>query len=471
MKKKFSMPTAYTILVLIIVAMAGLTWILPGGQYDYVDPDASKLEPIPGTYHAVAASPQGFGAVAQAPVEGFKDAVDVALFVIVIGGFLGVVMYTGAIDAGIGRVVEKLKGREKWMIPVLMTVFALGGATFGMDEETLAFFALLIPIFLAAGYDTLTTFSVIKLGAGIGCLTSIVNPFAVGIASNFAGISIGEGMGLRVALLVILLLVAIFYTMRYAENVRKDPKKSLVYAYMAEHREHFMGKREGAEMPELTGKRKVILGLFALTFLIMVMGVVPFSDLGITAIPTLSWWFGELTALFLVSAILIAFVAGVKEEATIDAFIAGAKDLLGVALIIGLARGITVVMNAGHISDTVLHLGETTIAGQGSTAFIVLTYLFYIPMSFIIPSTSGLATLSMPIMAPMGDFANVGRDLVITAYVTANGLVNLFCPTSAVVMGGLAISKIPYEKWLKYVWKLLVIVFVISLAGLIVGVL
>ncbi len=324
-------------------------------------------------------------------------------------------------------------------------------------------------LFVAAGYDTVTAVAVILLGAGVGVLGSTVNPFATGIASGFAGVSLGQGIVLRLLILVVGEIAAILYVMRYAEKVRKDPTKSITYATREEDIKHFGAQQEGTSFPELTGKRKLILGLFALTFAIMIYGVIPFEDMGITAIPTLWWWFTELASLFLIMSIIIGLVAGLSEKELIEAFVDGSRDLLGVALIVGLSRGITVVMNAGNMTATVLNLGERTLASTGSVAFTILTYLFYIPMSFLIPSTSGLATLSMPIMAPLGDFAGVARDVVITAYQSASGIVNLITPTSAVVMGGLAIGRVPYDKWLKFVGKFMVIIFLITVAALAIG--
>ena len=259
--------------------------------------------------------------------------------------------------------------------------------------------------------------------------------------------------------------------MRYAEKVRKDPLKSITNATRAEDEKYFLA-REGKDanvFPELTGKRKIILGLFGLTFAIMIYGVIPFEDMGITAIPTLFWWFTELASLFLTMSIIIGLVAGLGEKELVSSFVEGAMDLLGVAFIVGISRGITVVMNAGNMTATVLNLGEKTLASTGNIAFTILTYLFYIPMSILIPSSSGLATLSMPIMAPLGDFAGVSRDVVITAYQSASGIVNLITPTSAVVMGGIAIARISYDKWIKFVVKFLLIIFAISVIALIVG--
>lgn len=470
---KFKMPSAYSILIAIIIVVAILTWIVPAGEYELNEEEA----PIPGTYEQLPeeeTTPQGISDVMTAPINGFYDAVDVALFVLIIGGFLGVVMKTGAIDAGIAKIVEVFKGRENWMIIILMSLFAVGGSTYGMAEETIAFYPLIIPVFIAAGYDALTAVSVILLGAGLGVLGSTVNPFATSIASGFADVALGKGIGIRLLILVVGEIIGIAYTIRYAKKVKEDPSKSLVADMQEENKKHFLGNQEEDAFPELTGKRILILAIFALTFATMIYGVLPLEEFGVTAIPTLWWWFPELTALFLVGAIVVGIINAMGddefgEEEFVGAFVAGARDLLGVALIVGVSRGITVVMNAGNITATVLHAGETSLSEAGRIPFIVLTYLFYIPLSFLIPSTSGLATVSMPIMAPLGDFANVARSLVITAYQSASGIVNLVTPTSAVVMGGLAIARVPYGKWLKYVWKLLVLVFIMTVVALIIG--
>jgi len=462
---KFKMPSAYTILFIIIIVVAAMTWFVPAGEYEM-----ENDKPVPGTYHTVEENPQGVFDVIMAPVKGFYDAIDVALFIIVIGGFLGVTMESGAIDAGIAGVTEALQGKERWMIPILMILFGIGGSTYGMAEETIAFYPLIIPIFIAAGYDTVTAVSVILLGAGMGVLGSTVNPFATGIASGFAKISLGSGIGLRLLILFLGEALAIGFTMNYAKKVKQNPENSLVYNQRKENKKHFLHKTDQEEFPELTGRRKLILAIFALTFGIMIFGVIPFEDLGIHSVPTLWWWFGELTGLFLVGAIAIGFVGGMKEKKIVSSFVDGARDLLGVALIVAVSRGITVVMNNGNISGTVLHYGESMLSGLSSLSFTLLTYVFYIPMSFLIPSTSGLATLSMPILAPLGDFANVGRELVVTAYQSASGIVNLVTPTSGVVMGALAIARLNYGKWLKHVWKFLVIVFIFTSIMLSLGV-
>lgn len=461
MKIKF--PTAYSILAILIIVLAVLTWIIPAGSYEYL----ADGEPIAGTYHAVAQNAQGVGAVFLAPLKGLYDAIEVAVFILMVGGFLGIVMETGAINAGINTVVQKLKGREKLLIPILMFIFALGGTTFGMAEETIAFYPLVLPIVIAAGYDALVGVSIIMVGAGVGVLASTVNPFATGIASGFAGVSLGEGIILRVIMLIVLLPIAVWYVMRYAEKVRANPQKSYVADMYESNREHFIGEEYNTA---LNGKQKIALSLFGLTFLVMIYGVIPFDDLGVP-LPVLGWWFPELSALFLIAGIIIGIFYRLKEEKLVDSFLFGAKDLLGVAFIIGISRGITVIMNDGMITDTILYWGESALAGSGKSVFLALMYLIFLPLSILIPSTSGLATLAMPILAPLADFAGVGRDLVITAFQSASGLINLLTPTSAVVMGGLAIGRVGYNRWLKFVWKLALILFAVSLALLLLGLL
>lgn len=482
--KKFKMPSAFTILFSIILIMAVLTWIVPAGQYQYVDPEAATLEPIPGTYTPVKDNPQGLWEVLRAPIEGFFNAVDIIVFILVIGGFLGVVSDTGAIDAGIGSIVTRLAGRETVMIPILMGIFALGGTIFGMSEETIPFYILILPIFIAAGFDALTGMAVIFLGAGIGCLGSTVNPFATGIASGFAGISIGEGIVLRVIILLVTLIPTVFFVMRYGKKVKESPEASLIYRMKESNEQHFLGQQQ-AELKVLTGKQKVILAIFGISFLIMVLGVIPWAEKfdimifenfnkwlrGIPVIGTVlgnitplgSWWFGDITILFLAASLLCGFIWRWPELKFVELFLGGAKDLLSVALILGITRGIAVIMNDGGMTATILNWGESSLKSMSSVAFLDLTYLFFLLLSFLVPSTSGLAALAMPIMAPVADFAGVGRDLVITAYASASGIVNLITPTSGVLMGALAIARVPYGTFLRWIGKLLLFLFVLLL--------
>ena len=456
-KSKFHMPTAYTILFLLIVLVAIATWFIPAGAYDYADG-----VPVAGSYHAVPQNPQGVGAVLTAAFYGFFDAVDVCVFILMVGGFLGVVMKTGAVDAGVSAVIARLGGRERWLIPILMIFFGLGGSTFGMWEETMAFYPLLLPVFLAAGYDAVVGISVILLGAGAGVIASTVNPFATGIAVGFAGVTLGDGLLLRALQWIALEGAAIWYVSSYAAKVKRDHACSVVGVGA--------GKLQVSmeKTVPLTGRRKVILAVFGLAFVMMVYGVIPFDEMGLP-LPVLGWWFPELSALFLVAASIIGLIDRMNETELVETFVAGCADLLGVAFIIGISRGITVLMNDGAITDTILHWGEQALAGAGPVTFVLLVFLLYLPLTVLIPSSSGLATLSIPVIAPLGRFAGVGGDLVVTAFQSASGLVNILTPTAAVVMGALALGRVPYDKWLGFVWKLLVYFALITVVFLVAG--
>ncbi|MFL5778256.1 MAG: YfcC family protein [Chloroflexota bacterium] len=483
-RRGFALPSAYTILFILIVLVAIATWIIPAGRYD-LNADG---EPIPGSYHRVEQNPQRIVVDSlMAPINGLYGiesaengsisvwnsgelfgAIDVALFILVIGGFLGVTMQTGAIQNGIGRIVERLRGRESWMIPILMVVFAIGGTTYGMAEESLAFYVLIITVMIAAGYDALVGAAILLLGCGIGTLASTINPFATGIASEFAGVSIDQGLVGRLVILVVGVAIGIVFVMRYAARVKTDPAASLVAEMRTENEAHFQAastESGGA----LTRAQGIVLALFALAFVVMIFGVIPWQDLGI-GLPTLFWWFPEMTASFLFFAILIAAVAGMPEGRFTETFVDGARDLLGVALIIGVARGITVIMNNGLITDTVLNAAEQAVSSLGGVAFINLMYLLFLPLSFLIPSSSGLATVAMPIMAPLASFAQVPAQYVVTAYQSANGLINLVTPTSAVVMGGLAIARVGYGTWLRFVWPVLLLLAILTVVVLTVSV-
>ncbi len=483
-KSKFTFPTAYTILALLLIVVAAMTFFIPAGRYD-VDENGA---PIPGTYHTVESNPQRLADTIMAPINGMygiKDAegtisiynegslygaIDVALFILMIGGFLGVTMKTGTIDAGIAAVVQRLGAKGKWLIPILMIIFAAGGTTYGMAEESLAFYPLIIAALIALNYDALTAVAVILLGAGIGVLGSTLNPFATGIASGFAGIPLTEGIGYRLVILVAGVALGIWYVMRYASKVKQDPGSSYVADMKQANEERFLGGEQGAVL-EFTTQRKVILVLFVLSFVVMVAGVIPWADLGVTRIATRAiWWFGELAVLFLVMGIVIGIVGRMKEADLVNTFIDGARDLLGVALVVGLARGISVLMNNGMIIDTVLFWCEQLLAPLQQVWFINAIFGLYLPLSFLIPSSSGLATVTMPVMAPLAGFAGVPAHLVVTAYQSASGLLNLFTPTFAVVAGALMMGRVPISTWWRFVMPLVVMLGVLVMVVLSIGV-
>lgn len=529
--KKFKMPDSFTILFLIIVVVAALSWIVPSGEYvnqctngnAIITTDDGDICPVDEAaakeltyqvasgadldstlyntdyqyeYQAKEQTKQGLWQILTAPANGFYDAIDIALFVLVIGGFINVVMRTGALDSAIGALLRKFKGNEIKLIPILMILFGIGGTTYGMSEETIGFYLLIVPVFLAAGFDSLVGVRVILLGAGAGVLASTVNPFAIGaaVASSGLAIGIGDGIVSRLVLFIIIEAIAIITTMRYAKKVQADMDNSAV-ADLHEATYNELVSTENADL-ELNTGHKAVLAIFGFTFVLMVVSVIPWEDFGINFFVNSAdwinqhfllfagtdgvlalgwWWFGELTMLFLTGAIIVGIIANkfkLYEITFIDAFLEGCRDLLSVALIIGLSRGITVVMSAAGMDATLLHSGSAALSGLTTTAFTIGAYIFFIPLSFLIPSTSGLAAAAMPVMAPLSDMigGNTAAIYTITSYSAASGLVNLITPTSGVVMGGLALAKVPYDRWLKHVMPTVGIMFIATLVFLTIGV-
>ncbi|SUD89715.1 YfcC family protein [Psychrobacter phenylpyruvicus] len=464
----FKFPTAYTILFSLIVIMAALTWIIPAGQYDLVhSAELGKDIPVAGTFHYIESNRQGIVDILMAPINGFYDhttgqanAVDVAVFVLIIGAFIAVATKSGAIDAGIARSISKLEGREKWIIPIIMGLLAIGGTTYGMAEETLAFYAIVIPVMIAAGYDALTGVAIVMVGAGIGVLGSTINPFSTVIAANAAGINFIDGIWLRVFILIAGWAICAGYVMRYAAKVKKDPSSSLVADLKQSNERYFLGQEQAQKViPELNRQRKLILFVFCLTFVVLIYGVA-----------LAGWWMTEMGALFLGSTILIGIIARMNEEDLTTTIVDGAQDLLGVAIIIALARGIVVIMDDGNITPTILHAAEIGVQDMSTFAFINGVYWIEMFMSLVVPSSSGLAVLTMPIMAPLADFAGVDRSLVVTAFQSACGLPNLITPTSGVVMGGLVLGRVSYGIWFKFMWPLLLMLITLVTIVLNVGI-
>ena len=488
-KKGLKMPSSYTVLYILIIILAILTWIIPAGEYE--KNQAGQL--LAGSYKTVQSNPQGIYDIFMAPVYGLignkltTGSIGVAFFILIIGGFLGVITETGALDIGIASVIKKNKGKEKRLIPLLMILFAIGGTTYGMAEETIAFYPLLIPIMIGVGFDTVTAVAVILVGSQIGCLASTVNPFATGVASDTAGVSIADGIIWRLVFLVVMLAISILYVYRYATKIEKNPEKSFVYSQRKEDLEFFKIPENSSTM---TKKQLYILWIFILTFFIMILSLIPWGDFGIKifeqfndallglpvigglfrhAVPFGTWYFSEITMLFFVSSVLIGVVYGMSEDKFLEVFLKGSADLIGVALICAVSRGIQIIMNDGLITATILHWGEIGLKGLSPQLFITLTYLFYLPMSFLIPGTSSLAGATMGLLGPMAEFVHVRSHLVITAFQAASGVLNLFTPTSGVVMGALAIARIDIIVWIKFLAKLILLVIFMSIVILVIA--
>ncbi|MFB6424147.1 YfcC family protein [Streptomyces microflavus] len=477
--RKFTFPSALTVLVVVTLAVWALAFLVPPGVYDRNEDGA----PVQGTYHRVD-SDQSFvdrlNDLFLSPVNGLYGVQDaetgvvgpdlagelygsagVFLFVLAIGAFITVVFATGALDRGIGRLAHRLRDRGALLIAGVMLVFSLLGTVEGFAEETLGFYGLIIPLMLALGYDRMVATGTIILGAGIGVLCSTVNPFATGVASSAADISLGDGIVLRAVMWVVLTAVTIAYVIRYANRVRRNPERSLS-GFLPGDREH-----NAAEPPELTRLHQVVLVLVALVFAFMIFSVVPWAGAltgDAEATPygfELGWSFPQLAALFLVAAVLVGVVARFGEQKLSSTIIQGAADFISPALVIVLARGVTVIMNNSQITDTVLHSIEGAVSGTSSALFAVFVFLVNLPLAFLIPSTSGHATLAMPILAPLADFAGVSRAVVVTAWQAASGWMNLWVPTTAVTIGGVALAKIGYDRYLRFVWPLLAVMAVL----------
>jgi uncharacterized ion transporter superfamily protein YfcC len=522
-RRKFKFPTAFTVLFFVLVLVWILTFIIKPGTYSYVSCDGGSPKPIPGTFKDVnvdlsiqariydlwlspvnglygirtpaepvakpgsklmaeAEKACGTSGETQVPAEvvtppgntgpynsgDLAGAVQVFFFVLAIGAFITVTIKTGALDAGIGRVTHRFQKRGLLLIVILMVIFSLGGTTYGMAEETLGFYAIILPVIIALGYDRLVGVGIIMVGAGVGTLASTVNPFATGVASDAAGVALGNGIGLRLIIYVVSVVIALFYVLWYARRVKADPAKSMALAIEGD--EAMAGETAGPPEP-MTGRQKAVLWIFGFTFLLMIFSVIPWGDFSSSLESiTLGWYFPELAALFLVGAVLVGLVGGLGEEGTVTGIVSGAGDFIGAALIIAVARGVTTIMNNASITDSVLHGLESVVSGLPSGAFAVVMYLVNIPLAFLVPSSSGHATLAMPIMAPLGDFAGVSRAMVVTAYQSASGWMNLFTPTSAVVMGGLALSRVGYNRYLRFVAPLLGILLILTCLFMLLGV-
>jgi uncharacterized ion transporter superfamily protein YfcC len=495
--RKLKFPTALTVLAIILIAVWVASFFIPSGLYE-----VGESGPIPGTYQELPtcaagetpiqeggacvdksfinmfrvfwdATPTGLYGVEGAetgfvgPDElGFLyGSAQIFFFVLAVGAFITITMRTGAIQTGIGRLALRYRHSPTMLIVILMVVFALGGTTYGMWEETLGFFALLVPLALALGYDRMTGAAIILLGAGSGVIASTVNPFATGVASDAAGISISDGIGLRLLMWLLIVPLAIGYVLWYANRVRKDPSKSVLAGATETDLVEAVSEES---VPRLTVRQRWILVLFALAFVIMIYGFIPWNDVwqNIFGADFPIWtfadfYFTQASMLFLVMAVIIGLIDRMSEGDIANTIVAGAADFLGAALVIVAARGITVVMKNTYITDTILNFMEDAVSGTGKVAFAELAWIANIPIAFLVPSSSGHAALVMPILAPLADFAGVARSVAVTAYQSASGFVNLWTPTAAVVLGGLTLAKVGYDKYLRFLVPFLVILFVV----------
>ena len=475
-KKKRGMPSSFTILLALLAIVAVITVIVSGTSGGAVT--AARLSDF-----------------CTAPIKGFADALPVCLFVMILGGFLGMMTETGALDNGIAVLVQKLKGNEIMLIPVLMLIFSLGGTTYGMCEETVPFYALLAATMMAAGFDPMVGAATVLLGAGCGCLGSTVNPFAVGAAVDAltgVGIEVNQSIiiGLGAVLWIVTTAMSIFFVMSYAKKVKADKGSTILSMQELKDAEEAHGKAasEVHKDVKLTGRQKGVLIAFAFTFVVMIVGFIPLADLNegvanffdagavydadgnavvqgwsalITGLPIGQWYFDEASTWFFLMAVLIGIIGGLSEKQIVNTFITGAADMMSVVLVIALARGISVLMANTGLDVFVLDAAANALAGLSGVIFAPMSFLVYFGLSFLIPSTSGMATVSMPIMGPLAVKLGFSPEVMVMIFSAAIGVVNLFTPTSGAIMGGLALAKIEWTTWLKFALKLIVALSVV----------
>ena len=468
-KKRISFSlSAFTIILILIYLLAAVTHILPTAQFD-----GDKI--VNGTGVVGATLSQAL----LAPIKGFGDAIDICVFVLILGSFLKIVNSTNAIETGIQVLIKKLHGHELILIPILMVLFSIGGTTYGMLEETVGFYALLAAAMVAAGMDTIVSSAIVLLGAGSGVLGSTVNPFAVGVAVDAAksvlpaGTTINQGViiGLGAVLWITTLLISIIFVMSYAKKVIAKKGSTILSLQEVKNMEATYGDEGiGKKNVQLSGRQKLTLILFAFTFIVMIISFIPWEDFGVTLFadskfiglswlvgcPLGQWYFQEATLWFLMMAIIIAIVNKMSEHEIVDKLVDGADDMVGVILIIALARGASVLMSQTYLDNYLIYNASKVLEMVPRIVFAPLNYIFHVGLSVLVPSSSGLATLSSPIMAPLAQKVGFSVETTIMEMVAANGFVNLFTPTCGAIMGGLALAKVEYTSWLKWVSKVLI---------------
>ena len=467
-KKSKVMFSAFSIILILIFGLGILSHLLPDAQFV-----GEELVNGSGTVGASLAD------ILLSPILGFESAVDVAIFVMVLGGFLAVINRTGALETGIKVLVQKLKGREVILIPILMLIFSIGGTTYGMLEETVGFYVLLAATMMAGGMDPLVGSAVVLLGAGSGVLGSTINPFATGAAISALPEAVVANQGLIILIATFLwlttLLISVMFVMRYAIKVQQDKGSTFLSLREQVVAEKKFGKYIETTKKEakLTGNQKITLVLFGLTFLVMIVGFIPWGEFGITFFEGFTgwltgsslgnWWFYEAALWFLLMSIIIGIVNKLGEKGIVDAFIDGADDMVGVILIIAVARGASVLMSVTYLDNYIIFNASDFLSKLPEVVFVPLNYLLHVVLSVLVPSSSGLASLSTPIIGPLAAELGYSTEVSVMTMVSANGLVNLITPTCGAIMGGLALAKVEYSTWFKWALKVVLTIAVVNI--------
>ncbi len=492
--KQFKSPNAYVIIFFIMALVAVLTWFVPGGQYELDESGRA----IAGTYTSAQSNPQGIWDIIMAPIIGMignktvTGAIAISLNILLFGSFLQMMEEAGAIKMFLKRVAIKNQKNYHVLITILVVIMGIFGTVQGAYEEGFVYLLMFLPIILALGLDTMVAVMIVVFGTQGGCLASIVNPFATGIASGIAGISPGDGMVLRVVIFIVFMALISFYICRYADRIKKNPEKSPQFFRREDDRKEFPVAED--EDVSMSRRQKGVLAIFIATFAIMILSLVPWTSLNpkwtffvdftnwITGIPVLGtiigksmvplgdWYFNEINGLLIVATIASGFIMRYKIDKTINILIKGAAGLVSTAFIVPLARGIQVIMDGGMITPTILNLGETTLSSLPPIVFVVVCLIFYFIMASFIPSSTGLAAATMSIMAPLAVFAGVKEEIMVDIYLMALGMAKMIMPTSIVVMTCTQAAHIGYGQWVKNNWKFMIVLFLASCAFLVAGI-
>jgi uncharacterized ion transporter superfamily protein YfcC len=448
-------PHAITIILSIMVLFIALTWIIPAGEYDYKEQNGREVV-IPESYHRVEPNPQGIFDFLTAPIKGFVSAAQIIGFCLLVGGAFGILNRTGAINAGLSNLIiysSKNRSSKRWVLAMLMVVFSVCGATFGMSESVLVFILITVPLALALGYDSIVGISVSFLAAGVGFAGAITNPFTIGIAQGIAEIPLFSGWEYRLLIWFILTSVAVIYVLRYASRIEKSPSLSPVFSVDQKRK----SQDESVDSDMSFGyKRKAIVILLFLSLGMIVYGSGKWG-----------WYINEISALFIALGIASALIYRLAMPEAIKAFVGGAKDMLMAGLIIGLAKGLLIIATDGKIIGTMLNAMVSVTDNFGKVLSVQMMFIFQGVLNFFIPSGSGQAALTMPIMAPLSDLIGVTRQTAVLCFQMGDGLNNMIVPTSGVTMGVLSMTNIPYSKWFKWLLPLILILFALALLLLI----
>jgi uncharacterized ion transporter superfamily protein YfcC len=434
-----------------MIIFAAMTWIVPSGEYERINQNG-RMVLVPGTFKYIENQPQGLWAMLTAPIKGFVSAAQIIGFCLLVGGAFGMLNKTGAISAGLSGILRFSIAKPKykmWVIPLIMSLFSLAGATFGMSESVIVFVMITIPLAIALGYDSIVGICLSYMAAGVGFGAAITNPFNIGVAQGIAELPMFSGWEFRVVVWLVMTLTAIVFVMFYARKVEKNPALSPVFD-LDRHRE--IKNPEAMANADFTFRHKIILLLLAASLVLLIVGANKWK-----------WYINEISALFIALGLASVLMARLSAKDSIDSFIGGAKDLVTAGLIIGLSRGLLVIATEGKIIDTILFAVSTSGQGLPSWISVQLIFLFQSAFTFLVPSGSGQAALTVPLVAPLSDLLGVGRQAAILAFQLGDGIMSMIVPTSGMTMGVLAIAGIQYQIWVKWFYKLLMIFFAVSM--------